>query len=682
MQSIITITAISLSLCYPLFLLFRRGKTSIPISLIFLLLASAGLEFFDFLAFTQSEDLLFWKRLSLGIEALLPPIWLWFTLTYARQTDFRSIPLWQRILIFTSPLFLISVFSFPVSDFIYSPDFASEKILFLGKAGYVFYLFLLIYLIVPLINLEMTLVSATHSARWKIKFELLGTGLLLAVMIYYYSHALLFHTINMNIVPARTLLLIVAVIMMAYSRLIRGNGVRVYVSQQILYKSVALLAVGGYLIGLGIMGEVMKYFGDDFQRSMAIATAFAIGLGLVISFFSESVRRKVLIYIRRNFYKSKYDYRTQWLQFTDHLARVKTGDELLHSIVAGFTDTFGMGCGALFVLDSDGEIYRHSSGISVEGNSLSFKKGEPILDFITSYGWMDEKITIPLSDCNDEKRHFFTRHEITFAIPLFLNENMDGFILLGRPLNSNETYSNEDFDLMRTLARQASSALLNLSLSDQLSRARELAAVGRVSSFVMHDLKNQVSALSLTLENAREFISDPEFQCDMLSSIENTVAKMNSLISRLKNLPEKTNLQLSSVDLLQLAKETASMVKGGTFQISGETVNANVDREELQKVLMNLILNAIEASQDNQPIYIKVGIDGTPYLKVSDEGCGISEEYLKNSLFSPFKSTKKKGLGIGLYQCKKIVEAHGGTIMVESELHKGSAFTVQLPVRV
>jgi len=209
-----------------------------------------------------------------------------------------------------------------------------------------------------------------------------------------------------------------------------------------------------------------------------------------------------------------------------------------------------------------------------------------------------------------------------------------------------------------------------------------MAAIGKVSSFVMHDLKNLVSALSLMLQNGKEYIEVPEFQKDLLDSLGNTVTKMNNLISRLKQIPEKVSLQCSHVDLLQLATETAMMVKGGELLVSGEQVIAEVDREEIQKVALNLMLNAIEATEGKHPVTVEVGMAESPYLLVKDEGCGIPGDFLRNSLFTPFKSTKKKGLGIGLYQCKKIVEAHGGKIEVISELHKGSEFKVWLPKAV
>jgi putative PEP-CTERM system histidine kinase len=682
MQTFISITAISLSLGYFLYLFVGKRRNTLPLSLLSVILSAAALELFDLLAFLKPEELFFWKKYSLAAESLLPLIWLWFSLSYARQNEFRSIPLWQRLFLAVSPLFVVSVIFLPVTSFFYSPDFTSERLLFLGNGGYYFYLLLLIYLIVPLINLEMTLTSATHSARWKIKFELLGAGVLLAVLIFYYSHALLFRTINMNLVPARSVLLIIAVAMMAYSRLIRGNGVRVYVSQQIMYKSVVLLAVGVYLMGLGLMGEGMKYFSDGIQRALVIAAAFAAGLGLIVTLLSETVRRKIRVFVQKNFYRNKYDYRTQWLQFTDRLSSSRTGEDLLHSIVVGFCDTFGMGTGALFLLDQENEIYRQAAEISIDPNSLSIHEKDAVVGYIAGNGWTDDPpLTAP--DMGDEnQKEYFSENDITFTIPLFMGDRMGGFIALGRPLNRNETYNCEDFDLMRTLARQASSALLNLTLSEQLTISRELAAIGRVSTFVMHDLKNLVSALSLMLENAREYMEEPEFQKDLLESLDSTVSKMNNLISRLKHLPEKLSLQLAPVDLLQLARETVTIVKKGDLQVSGEPVIAEVDREEIQKVALNLMLNAIEASEVGNPVTVEVGMAESPYLRVKDQGSGIPEDFLRNSLFVPFKSTKKRGLGIGLYQCKKIVEAHGGKIDVISQVDRGSEFTVWLPKAV
>lgn len=678
MQTIISISAIIISVMYLCYILVHRTRSTSSLPLSAVMLLAAALETFDLLALLNPDNLFVWKQVSLLIEAFLPPVWLWFSLTYARQYEFRSISLLQRLLLAVSPLFAGSVILLPVTSFFYSPDFPSEKILFLENTGFIFYLMILVYLIMSLTNLEMTLTTATRGSRWKIKFELLGAGAFLAVLIFYYSHGLLFRTINMYLAPVRSMFLIVAVTMMTYSLLKRGNGVKVYVSRQMMYKSVVLLAIGLYLMGLGLTGAGMRHFGDGFQRSMAIALALIVGLGMVVILLSETVKRKVRVFIHKNFYQNKYDYQNQWLQFTDRLSSSKTGDELLRSIVSGFCDTFGMRCGSLFLLDQERGMYRPSAEIAMESSEVTFKAGDAVITYISEHKCVIDLREI-LPEFSDEQQRFSGNNSLSFLIPLFMKDGPDGFILLGQPVNDDESYNYEDFDLMITLSRQASSALLNLRLSEQLVNEREMAAIGKVSTFVLHDLKNLVSAISLMLDNAKEYIAVPEFQSELLVSLGNTVAKMNVLISRLKHIPEKGSLQRTPVDLLQLAQETASLVGGSEILVTGSAVMADVDHNEFQKVALNLILNAAEATEGKRPVTVEVGGKESVYLRVTDEGCGIPDDFLRNYIFTPFKTTKKKGLGIGLYQCKQIVEAHGGRIEVVSTFNKGSEFTVWLP---
>ncbi len=681
MLTLISITAITVAVLFPLYFKLRNGALSLPAALACAVLLAAFLEFFDLLTLCNPEQLNVWKKFSLTTEAILLPAWLIYAMTAGRQSvTYKALPAHVRFLLAASPLLLIAAVALPTHSFVYSPDFFTEKILFLSNSGFAFFLVILVYLVAALIQLERTLAHTTLTSRWKIKLELLGAGAYLSALLIYYSQGLLFRTINMQLVPMRSAVLIVSVVIIFYSRLKRGSGVTVHVSPQFAYKSVVLLAVGIYIICLGLVGEGLKYFGNGFQHAMIITLAIFVGLGLFIVILSESVKRKVRIFIQKNFYQHKYDYRNQWLQFTDRLSAAQTSDSLLHSIVSEFCDTFGMGKGALFIISQERDVYRQAADIALETCDVTFTINDPIIESLTGCKWiLDLRDNVAICPESDRHKTYFSEAAACFIIPLFMNGSVDGFIVLGMPRSSDENYIHEDFDLMRTLAKQAASALLNLRLSDQLTCSRELAAVGKVSTFVMHDLKNLIAALSLMLENAQEHIGLPAFQSDLLVSLKNIVTRMNALILRLKQLPEKNSLHLATVDLFQMAHETAALVNGALLNVTGDHVIAEADREELQKVALNLMLNAVEATNGTKPVKVEVGENGSLFFRVTDEGCGIAEAFVQHTLFKPFTSTKEQGMGIGLYQSRQIIEAHGGRIEVVSTIGQGSEFTVWLP---
>ena len=675
----LTIAVLVAAVSFPLCFMFQKNTPSPPALLSGAILVSAALELFDLLTLYNPEQFYLWKKCSLLTEAIMIPVWLACTLTYARQGGLKAISLPLRILLSASPLFLICALALPIDSFIYSPDFMVEKIVFLKTNGFIFYNFMLIYLVISLIQLEFTLAETTWSARWKIKFELLGAGAFLILLIVYYSQGLLFRTINMELVPMRCVVLFVGIVMMMYSRVKRGSAVSVQVSKQTACKSVVLLAVGVYIICLGLVGEGVKYFGNGYQRTLILTLLFFAGCGMLSVLLSESLKRRVKVFIHTNFYQYKYDYRYQWLFFTDQISKSQTSDRLLNSIVSEFCYTFGMGTGALFIMNEKNDGFHQAAAYPMECSDVTFGIDDPMIESLANNRFIVDVRNNLTSVDNEQHRAFLGTADACFIIPLVMRENLCGFIMVGRPHIHEEIYTSEDFNLMRTLAKQTSSALLNLRLSEQLASSRELAAVGKVSAFVMHDLKNLISSISLLVINAESHIKQPEFQDDLLDSLRDTVTRMNSLVLRLKALPDKNSLQLTSVDLLQMARETAAMTNVKLLEVTGDHVIATADREELQKVALNLMLNAIEATDGSTPIKVEVGESGSPFIRVKDEGCGINESAIKNFLFKPFKSTKKQGMGIGLYQSRQIIEAHGGRIDVTSSINQGSEFTVWLP---
>ena len=681
-QTICSSIAIVATLGVGLALLSKKPRSLNKTALLAALAACAVLEGLDLTSLLVPDRLLDWKRGVILAESLLPFCWLLYAWTIAWNGNWSAIALPSRLLLMITGLFPLAAIFADLNTFYYSPDFGNESLLFLAQYGFLFYVVLLLLLVLTLTQLEKSLMVLPREERWRAKYEMLGACLLLAALIFYYSQGLLYRSLNMALMPVRTLMLAMAVGLIGYSRLIRGEAKNIIVSRQMVFRSVALVAVGSYLLFLGIFGEGLRYFGESFRQSVLAILLFSGALGVLTFLLSDRLKRKFGVFLHKNFYRQKYDYRNEWLQFTNSLSSVRSNEELKQAILRSFCHTFALRGGALFLKDSDGSHFVCCCEYEMQVDDYGFGGDDALLSHVAERpDWI---VNLREDHPIIEQQHgaFFRRCGAFLAIPLAFGNEPAGLLLLGGQLNAGEEFNYEDFDLMRMLARQATSTLLSMKLSAQLSSAQEMAAMGRVSTFVIHDLKNLASNLAMVTENAADYLDDPDFQRDMLETLTGTVDSMKGLIARLRNVARPKELKLAATDLYQLAEEGARMAGGHQVAVTGEPVSAQVDAGEIQKVVQNLLLNAREASDSKEPIAVEVGQAEEVYLKVSDRGCGMSEEFIRQRLFQPFQTTKPKGFGIGLYQCKNIIEAHGGRIEVQSRLGEGTTFTVVLPGKV
>ncbi|MBP1728198.1 MAG: integral rane sensor signal transduction histidine kinase [Deltaproteobacteria bacterium] len=674
---IISIIAV-FALMYLAALAIYRERSRAGLFLGAALAVTAALELFDMCSLHRSLDVLAWKRYALFCEGLLPPLWILCSLTYARQSrDWKTGWLLKTLVVLTL-LFSIVTVTIPLGSFFYAPDFPRERLLFLSTTGFFFYIGIMSCLVIALVNFETTLANASPDSLGKIKFNIIGLGTILAVLIFYFSQAILYRTLSMNYAVLRSFLYIVAAAMIGYAQIFQSGSVRIQVSRQTAFKSFVLLAVGIYLVLTGLLGEGMQHLGIHFPRAVTVSVAFLSGIALLILLLSERVRREVKVVLQKNFYQNKHDYRTQWLSFTEQLSTSRSSEQLLQRILSAYCDIFGITGAALFLNEESHGGYCMTALYNMEPIQEVIAPGNSLVRFMQESAWV-----VNVKDDNPamlaENEIFFSRNNISIIIPLFDGERLEGFIALGKAIKTNEVYIYEDYDLMKTIARQASLAILHQRLSAQLIHAREMEAVGKVSAFVAHDLKNLVSNLSLIVDNAGKYIHNPDFQKDMLASLNNTAGKMQKLIGRLKKLGERELLNQQPVNLLDLVEKTVRMFAGARISMSGKPETALVDENEIQNVVMNLLINGIEASGPNEPLLVEVGSVDVPFIRVTDHGCGMSSQYIRTELFMPFRTTKKQGLGIGLYQCRQIMEAHGGRIEVSSVEGSGSVFTLWFP---
>jgi putative PEP-CTERM system histidine kinase len=222
-------------------------------------------------------------------------------------------------------------------------------------------------------------------------------------------------------------------------------------------------------------------------------------------------------------------------------------------------------------------------------------------------------------------------------------------------------------------------------LAAEVGRARELAAFRTMSAFFVHDLKNTAASLNLMLKNLPLHFDDPAFRADTLRAIGNTAQRIDEMIARLSALRQRAEIHPVETDLNALVKEVLERTSGiSDVELTTDLQplpRISADPHLIQSVVTNLVLNARDAIGPEGRVRIRTEQqDNRILLSVTDNGCGMTEAYIRNSLFRPFQSTKKKGLGIGLFQSMAIVRAHGGSMQVESEPSRGTTFVVSLPV--
>jgi putative PEP-CTERM system histidine kinase len=243
----------------------------------------------------------------------------------------------------------------------------------------------------------------------------------------------------------------------------------------------------------------------------------------------------------------------------------------------------------------------------------------------------------------------------------------------------------EELDLMKCIGDQAGRHLLNIRLSEQLLRSKELEAFQAMSTFFVHDLKNVAFTLSLMLENLPKRFEDPDFRKDALQSIDRTVRRIQGLIANLGLVRQQLELNVREVDLNELLRATLKGLDPTVQELVQTDLNplplARVDPDQMQSVVVNLLLNARDAIHGSGGIRLETrAAKGWVVVSVSDTGPGMTLEFIQRSLFRPFRTTKKNGVGVGLFHAKKVIEAHQGRIEVRSKPGEGTVFLLHIPI--
>ena len=244
--------------------------------------------------------------------------------------------------------------------------------------------------------------------------------------------------------------------------------------------------------------------------------------------------------------------------------------------------------------------------------------------------------------------------------------------------------TDEDNQLLSILSRQAASYMAEWVAFEQLTQARRFEEFNQRVTFVVHDLKNLSSQLSLIVQNARRFRNNPEFVDDMIETVENSVTGMGRLLAHLNAERAREADEPQPVRIKRALEEIMRQFSHGDAKpiLAGcdDTVTVSVAPKQLSAVLRNLVRNALDAAGPTGRVAARgLRRDGHAVIEVEDNGPGMDPIFVRNELFRPFSSTKGTGYGIGAFEAREFARRAGGRLEVDSEVGRGTVMRLYLP---
>jgi putative PEP-CTERM system histidine kinase len=543
--------------------------------------------------------------------------------------------------------------------------------------------------VIGMILVEQVYRNTPSRERWGIKYLCLGMGGMFAYDFYLYSDAMLFRHINPGIWSARGIVnaLIVPLIAVSAARNPQWS-LGISVSRRLLFHSAALFGTAIYLLAMATAGYLLRFFGGSWGTVLQAVFLFGAVILLMIVLFSGTLRSWLKVFISKHFFSYNYDYREEWLRFTRTFS--EDGQGLGERVIQAIAELVESPGGGLW-------ICRESGSCEPEAHlNMPLQRGsDPVnstfCQFLENKQWVIDLQEYAASPQRYEPismpQWLLSIPKARLVVPLILHRKLFGFVVLMQP-RSQIKLNWEVSDLLKIAGNQAASYLAQQETANALLVARQFESFNRMSTFVVHDLKNLVSQLSLLLSNVEKHQNNPEFQKDMIDTVDLSVQKMKRLLQKLKvgNSVEKP-APLLIENVLQQAVATRSAAEPKPeLEILNSGLEVLANWASLEQVIGHLIQNAIEATpKDGQVLVRLTKGDGTAIIEIQDTGQGMSEEFIRERLFKPFESTKPAGMGIGVFESREYVHELGGQIEVVSSESVGSkssgtTFRVILPL--
>ena len=541
--------------------------------------------------------------------------------------------------------------------------------------------------VLGLVLVEQLFRNLGEDSRWNAKPVCLGLASIFAFDVYMYSEALLFGRFDRDAESVRGAVHLMSVPFLFASAKRRADWIsKLQVSRTAAFYSATLLLAGIYLLFMSAIGYYVRFFGGDWGRALQLGLLFAGLAFLVMLVVSGALRSWLRVFVGKHFFSYRYDYREEWLRFTAMLSFRSSPQEVGSLIVRGLANMVECPGGSLWTRVGAEGNFEQSARWNMPREEAIEASDSDFSRFLRDKGWV-----VDLEEYRLRPRRYGTlplphwlleNAKPWLVVPLVAGDDMLGFVLLARPRTPMEL-DWEVRDLLKTASRQAAGYLAQMQATEALLDASKFDAFNRMSAFVVHDLKNIVTQLSLMLKNAERLHDNREFQQDMLLTVGSSLEKMRRLMLQLRE-GAKPPGRGGGVDLAPIVSrlEALASTQGRKLELKHiERLATRGHDDRLERVLGHLVQNALDATPPDGHVWMSVDrYSGQVKVIVGDTGAGMSEEFVQKRLFKPFNTTKHSGMGIGTYESYQYIRELGGSISVVTSPGQGTVMTVLMPL--
>ena len=475
--------------------------------------------------------------------------------------------------------------------------------------------------------------------------------------------------------------------LVALSGVRKPDELRLQPSRTVAFQSISLLAMGVYLLAMTSLGQWLAGIGGDFARVLQFTVVVVAGAIALLVVPSARLRGWMRVTLVKHLFRHRYDYRQEWLRFTCTIGRGDNAMPLEERVVQAVADITDSRAGLLLTRDDGGALVLAARwhwptaevpGIAVDPAAIrAMEQTAAIIELEALRQGRDPRGTAPAIP-----EWLLAETKAWALVPLLHFDRMVGAVVLARPPHARRL-DWEDFDLLRVVGQQLASYLAEHAGQEALAESERFDDFNRRIAFVMHDIKNLASQMSLLARNAERHADKAEFRADMLVTLRNSSEKLQALLSRLSRYNAAAVEQLGEVELGEACRRVAArfVPPHSVVVLDGDDLRVRANAESLEQVLVHLVQNGIDATDSGAQIFIRLSGDAFHgIIEVVDSGHGMSADFVRSRLFKPFDSSKPGGFGIGAYEARELVRAMKGRLDVESHEGLGTRFTIRLPL--